>query len=266
LIKRNISLIGPEEGEQACGDVGFGRMLEPLDIVEHIKKLTESPLNLSTETSSLLQGKNVTITAGPTVEAIDPVRFISNHSSGKMGYALAEAAVMAGANVTLISGPVSLQPPTGVNFKPVISAQEMFLNVQQAQGECDIFIGCAAVADYTPVEVAEQKIKKKSDDMNIYLKKTTDIIAWVAAQKSNSFVIGFAAESQNLESFANKKLLNKNLDMICANDISNKEFGFNSDNNKILILKKNGHKINLMAESKKNIAKKIIDEISQSIA
>lgn len=262
LANRDIVLLGPAKGEQACGDVGFGRMLEPNEIVESLKMFdyTKGRLN-----NSLLKGKNITITAGPTVEAIDPVRFISNHSSGKMGYALAQAAQMAGANVTLISGPVSLAKPLGVNFKAVVSASEMFLSVQQAFDNTDIFIGCAAVADYAPEAIADQKIKKNNDDMKLTLKRTTDIIAWVGAQKSKPYVVGFAAESQNLESFANKKLKNKNLDMICANDISNKKYGFNSHENKILILKKNGDKIDLAADSKVNIAKNIILEISQSI-
>ena len=269
LVQRDVLILGPAKGEQACGDVGEGRMLEPLEVVEQLLSSSDfvnaESSNLESRTEHDLKGKNILITAGPTVEAIDPVRFISNHSSGKMGYALANAAVSSGAKVTLVSGPVHLDVSNRVKRLLVTSAAEMFATVQNELTDCDVFIGCAAVADYAPVEVSDHKIKKNNQDMQIALKKTPDIISWVAAQKKRPFVVGFAAESQNLEAFASKKLINKKLDMICANDISDTNLGFNSDNNKILIIEKNGRQMNLSAAPKIKIAKEILKEIGKNI-
>lgn len=272
LKKRNIKIIGPEQGEQACGDIGFGRMSEPSQIVEQVLQLVKE-LGLSSIAEQFKQtvpglrtslaGKSILITAGPTLEAIDPVRFISNHSSGKMGYALAQVAQVAGAKVTLVSGPVSLKAPQGVSLTSVVSAKEMLDAVKQQVDNCDVFIGCAAVADYTPCEVAEQKIKKNDEKMQISLKRNTDILAWVAAQTNRPFVVGFAAESQQVKEFARKKLINKKLDLICANDISQSAVGFNSEYNEILILNKNNQETKLPAASKTNIAASILTEISQ---
>jgi len=264
LIQREVLIFGPASGEQACGDVGEGRMLEPLEIVEQLL-LSSDSANAESTNEQNLKGRNILITAGPTVEAIDPVRFISNHSSGKMGYALAKAAVLSGANVTLISGPVDLDISDKVNRISVTSASEMLAAVQNELASCDVFIGCAAVADYAPVEFSEHKIKKNNQDMLIALKKTPDIISWVAAQEKRPFVVGFAAESQNLEVFATNKLINKKLDMICANDISDTNLGFNSDDNKILIIGKNGNQLNLPAAPKLKIAKAIMKEIGKNI-
>ncbi len=270
LKRRSVQFIGPEQGDQACGDVGFGRMSEPLLIVESVLQLANETNASSIEelpkrTVKTLAGKQFLITAGPTLEAIDPVRFISNHSSGKMGYALAEVAQAAGANVTLVSGPVSLEVPYGVSIISVVSAAEMLHAVKQQINGCDVFIGCAAVADYAPVVVAEQKIKKNDEEMQISLKRNPDILAWVAEQKNRPLVVGFAAESQNLKEFARKKLINKKLDLICANDISQKGMGFNSANNEILLLGKNNQETQLPAASKMDIAVKILIEIGKHL-
>ena len=270
LKTRNIQLIGPEQGDQACGDVGFGRMSEPLQIVERLLPSLheDGPSKTSgalKEFASKLAGKQVLITAGPTLEAIDPVRFISNHSSGKMGYALAEAAQAAGAIVTLVSGPVGLCVPQGVASEPVVSATEMLDKVKKHIVGCDVFIGCAAVADYAPLQIAEQKIKKNDEEMQLSLKRNPDILAWVGAQTKRPFVVGFAAESQNLREFAEKKLVNKKLDLICANDISRVGLGFNSDNNEVLILSKNHEEIKLPAANKMEIAVKILQQINKHL-
>ena len=258
LQNKNIEILGPDEGEQACGDIGAGRMLEPLDIAQR--------LDSACHQQKLLKDKTIVITAGPTVEAIDPVRYISNHSSGKMGYALANAAKNAGARVKLVSGPVNLAPPQGIELIKVKSAKEMFNAVQAIVSECDVFIGCAAVADYTPVEVSCQKIKKNDEIMTLELKRNVDILAWVAAQEKRPFVVGFAAESQKLKEFAQKKLEKKKLDMICANDISCSELGFNSDNNQLLILDSAGKEKLLEVDKKEILAKQIIQDIGTRIS
>lgn len=221
---------GPGEGEQACGDVGAGRMLEPSDIVA--RALTFLALQQSTH----LRGKRVLITAGPTREALDPVRYISNQSSGKMGFALAEAAVLAGAEVTLVSGPVNLPTPAQVQRINVVSALDMQAAVDECIDQQDIFIGCAAVADYRAANVAEQKIKKQGaadDNVVLELVKNPDILASVANRNPKPFTCGFAAETQNVADYALAKLERKSLDMIAANDVSQQGQGFNSDDNHI---------------------------------
>lgn len=216
---------GPVDGEQACGDIGPGRMLEPSLIAEYCAQLF---------TSQSLSGLDVVITAGPTQEAIDPVRFISNHSSGKMGYALAEAARDAGARVTIISGPVRLDTPEKVSVTQVKSANDM-LTACLEQSDCDIFIAAAAVADYRPLQIAQQKIKKSGEQMQMALIKNPDIVATIAQLEDKPFVIGFAAETQDVATYARGKLTKKNLDMIIANDVSNTDIGFNSDNNAVTV-------------------------------
>jgi phosphopantothenoylcysteine decarboxylase/phosphopantothenate--cysteine ligase len=230
-IKRLINLkgkkfhsFGPADGEQACGDFGPGRMLEPSLITEQCAKLFSS---------KSLSGLDVVITAGPTREAIDPVRFISNHSSGKMGYALAEAARDAGARVTIISGPVRLEGPEKVTVIPVESASEMLAASLEQQHNCDIFIAAAAVADYRPLQVAQQKIKKSGEHMQMTLIKNPDIVATIAQLEQGPFVVGFAAETQDVATYARGKLISKNLNMIIANDVSNTDIGFNSDSNSV---------------------------------
>ncbi|MCL4161564.1 UNVERIFIED_CONTAM: hypothetical protein GTU68_053759, partial [Idotea baltica] len=208
LKQRDIQILGPGSGSQACGDVGAGRMLEPLELVA----LTAASFQTGT-----LAGKKVVITAGPTREAIDPVRYISNHSSGKMGYALAQAAADAGANCVLVSGPVALSAPDAVKTISVNSAVEMRQAVLEEIANTDIFIGSAAVADYRPVTVAEQKIKKSEDEMIINLVKNPDILNEVSHLESRPITIGFAAESEKLLDHARVKLERKKLDMIVAN-------------------------------------------------
>jgi phosphopantothenoylcysteine decarboxylase/phosphopantothenate--cysteine ligase len=217
---------GTADGEQACGDIGPGRMLEPRLIAEHCAKLF---------TSNSLSGLDVVITAGPTREAIDPVRFISNHSSGKMGYALAEAARDAGARVTIISGPVRLTAPDKVTIIQVESTSEMLLASLEQQKNCSIFIAAAAVADYRPLHVAQQKIKKSGEQMQMTLVKNPDIVATIAKLEDKPFVVGFAAETEDVETYARKKLVSKNLNMIIANDVSNTDIGFNSDSNSVTV-------------------------------
>jgi phosphopantothenoylcysteine decarboxylase/phosphopantothenate--cysteine ligase len=219
LRERGTHILGPASGDQACGEVGEGRLLEPSDIVSLLQQLVLPPL---------LQGLKVLVTAGPTHEAIDPVRYIANRSSGKMGYALAQAAVEAGASVQLVSGPVSLATPTGVHRTDVESAQQMFDAVMSMATESDIFISCAAVADYTPVVSAEHKLKKAADEsLSLQLMQTKDIVSAVAnLSEAKPFVVGFAAETQAVESYAQDKLQRKGLDMIAANDVSDgKVFG-----------------------------------------
>ena len=222
LSQRQVRILGPDNGVQACGDIGSGRMQQPDMLVEQV---------VACFASQQLSGKKMVITAGPTREAIDPVRYISNHSSGKMGYALAEAAIEAGAEVTLISGPVSLQPPERCTLIPVISAADMHSATMSACANAEILIASAAVADYRPVTVATQKIKKHADAMTLEMEKNPDIVSAAASEYSDLFVVGFAAETQDVESYARGKLERKNLDAIVANDVSRSDVGFNSDNN-----------------------------------
>lgn len=227
LRQRGISLFGPAAGEQACGDVGPGRMLE----AEQLAALTADMFS-----TRALDGVQVCITAGPTREAIDPVRYISNHSSGKMGYALAAAAADAGAQVTLISGPTQLACPDRVTRVDVISAQDMYDAALAQMGSCQIFIACAAVADYRPVSTATQKIKKHKEAMHIELVRNPDIVAAVAGHEQRPFTVGFAAETQDVLSYARGKLERKGLDLIIANDVSNSDIGFNSDHNEVIVV------------------------------
>ncbi|KHA61720.1 phosphopantothenoylcysteine decarboxylase [Vibrio variabilis] len=255
LQRRGMAIWGPAAGEQACGDVGPGRMLEPMQLVEHCEQFfSDKPL----------EGKSVVITAGPTREAIDPVRYISNHSSGKMGFALAQAAQQLGANVTLIAGPVALPTPFGVERINVDSALAMHTAAMTQATKHDIFIGCAAVADYRPDSIAEQKIKKTddSDKMTVTMVKNPDIIASVAAlEVSRPFTVGFAAETQDVAHYARTKLAKKNLDMICANDVSLEGQGFNSNDNAITVYWKDGEQ-SLTLASKQLIARQIMMTIA----
>ena len=222
LHQRQVKIFGPDSGIQACGDIGPGRMQQPDILVEQVAACFAS---------QQLSGKKLVITAGPTREAIDPVRYISNHSSGKMGYALAEAAIEAGAEVTLISGPVNLQPPERCTLISVISAADMHSATMSACADANILIASAAVADYRPVTVATQKIKKHADAMTLEMEKNPDIVSAAATQYDDLFVVGFAAETQDVESYARGKLERKNLNAIVANDVSRSDIGFNSDNN-----------------------------------
>lgn len=253
LINSNVAIFGPGDGAQACGDIGPGRMLEPDQIAE---------LAAAQFQTRSLDGINITITAGPTLEAIDPVRYISNHSSGKMGFALAQAAVEAGANVTLIAGPVHLPTPDHVNRIDIQSAAQMLDASIGNIDNCDIFIGCAAVADYRPANPVEQKIKKNADTMIIELTKNADIIASIASHPQRPFSVGFAAETQDVLKYAQGKLDKKNLDMIIANDVSDPCIGFNSDSNTVTIVTKNQQQP-LPTSSKKQLGRDIIKAIAE---
>jgi phosphopantothenoylcysteine decarboxylase/phosphopantothenate--cysteine ligase len=254
LARRGMHIWGPAAGEQACGDVGPGRMLEPMQLV-HLCEQFFQP--------KLLADKSILITAGPTREAIDPVRYISNHSSGKMGFALANAAANLGAKVTLVSGPVSLNTPVGVERINVASAQEMHDTVMAHAANHDAFISCAAVADYRPEDVASQKLKKteNNDHMTIKMVKNPDIVAAVAAMtEQRPFTVGFAAETNDVETYARGKLLKKNLDMICANDVSVEGQGFNSNDNAITLFWPQGDQA-LALESKEALSFKILEKM-----
>lgn len=257
LTKRGIEIWGPGKGEQACGDVGLGRMLEVDELVE----LTCQHFQFENSTNPLI-GQHWLITAGPTREAIDPVRYISNHSSGKMGYAIAQAAARAGANVTLVSGPVTLSTPDNVNRIDVSSAENMHQQVMSQVGNADVFIACAAVADYKIAEIAQQKIKKSADTMQLNLVKNPDIVADVAALATKPFTVGFAAETQDIEHYAKDKLIRKNLDLIAANDVANNDQGFNSDKNALTVFSRD-EKFELPLATKEKIAQQLVALIIQ---
>lgn len=247
LNDRQVKIWGPGKGAQACGDVGLGRMLEPMELVALIEQHftgihVPAQIKAQAQPSALpLAGLKLMLTAGPTREALDPVRFLSNHSSGKMGFALAEAAVALGAAVTLVTGPVALSTPEGVQRIDVESAKQMQAAVMQSIHEQQIFIACAAVADYAPKMVAEHKIKKTSaDTLVIELTKNPDIVAGVAALPDNPFTVGFAAETQDIEIYARDKLKRKKLDMIAANNVALADQGFNSDHNALSVFWPNG--------------------------
>ena len=253
LQDRGMSLVGPASGEQACGDIGPGRMEQPVNIALAAAGLFAS---------GALAGRRVMITAGPTREALDPVRYLSNHSSGKMGYALARAAVDAGAQVTLISGPVQLATPDHVTRVDVVSAADMLEACMARVADCDLFIACAAVADYRPVRVAEQKIKKDAAGITLELERNADILATVSAHPQAPFTVGFAAETQDVERYARDKLERKHLDMIVANDVSDTAIGFNSDHNAVTVLWHNGSHA-LAEASKATIARELVSLIAQ---
>ena len=256
LLSRGINFIGPDEGEQACGDIGPGRLVEPDKIINLIKShLNKGPLS----------GKTVTITAGPTREQIDPVRYISNNSSGKMGYALAEAAVQEGAIVNLVSGPVLLAADKSINLFKINSASEMLEAVNTCMKSSDIFISCAAVADYKPSNYSDTKIKKENlDNLEINLEKNHDILSEVAEQFSSAYIVGFAAETSNVNSNAKKKLDSKNLNMIISNDVSDTSIGFDSDENEVNVIT-NNETIFIKKDKKIRIAREILNIISTNI-
>lgn len=221
LDQREIKIVGPDEGSQACGEVGPGRMLEPDQLILETSQLFST---------GLLANLKIVVTAGPTREAIDPVRYITNHSSGRMGFAVARAAAEAGAHVTLVSGPVSIEAPHQVRYISVDTADQMRDAVMSDIVESDIFVAAAAVADYRCADVAEQKIKKHSDDLNLILQKNPDILAEVAQLSQAPFTVGFAAETENLLANAQMKLKNKKLDMVAANQVG-EGIGFNMEEN-----------------------------------
>ena len=256
LENRGITFIGPAQGEQACGDNGPGRLEEPEKIIEFIEKLTNK---------GPLSGKIITITAGPTREQIDPVRFISNNSSGKMGYSIAEAAIKLGAQVNLISGPVALDADKSINLHKINSASEMLAQVIKCMKNSDIFIGCAAVSDYKPSDYSNKKIKKEDhSNLDIELEKNEDILKYVSKNFSESYIVGFAAETSDVIENAKKKLLTKNLDMIVSNDISDKSIGFDVDENEVNVITQDKTLL-LKKDKKTRIAKQILKIISTYI-
>jgi len=252
LRAQTVHIFGPAAGYQACGDVGEGRMEDPTALCTMASTLFAT---------GLLNGKKVVITAGPTREALDPVRYISNHSSGKMGYALAQAAMEAGATTVLISGPVQIAPPERVKTIAVESAENMLAAALDEVDGADIFIAAAAVADYRPASVAEQKIKKTDADMFIQLVKNPDIVATIAAHPKRPLTIGFAAETENLEHYAKQKLQKKKLDLVIANDVSDSTIGFNSDDNRVLLVEQGGSKT-LPTMNKSLLATRLIEHIA----
>jgi phosphopantothenoylcysteine decarboxylase/phosphopantothenate--cysteine ligase len=248
LARRGVRLLGPGVGEQACGEHGPGRMLEPPQILQQIAPLLapEGPL----------QGRRVLITAGPTRECIDPVRFVSNRSSGKMGFAVAEAMRAAGADVVLVTGPVCLETPLGVRRIDVENCGQMHAAVQRELPGTAIFIGTAAVADYRPAACAEHKIKKRSDTLSLELTRTTDILSQVSASPQRPFVVGFAAETQAIEQHAREKLQAKNLDLIAANEVGHTK-AFDCDQNALLVLSRGGTRVELPRASKRELAREL---------
>lgn len=247
-------IIPPGNGELASGLSGDGRLAEPEDIFEVLQGFFAS--------SNILQGKKALVTAGPTYEALDPVRFIGNHSSGKMGYAIAQALQARGAEVILVSGPTSLSVPQGVDRRMVNSAQEMFEQCNEAFHQADIIVMSAAVADYTPVEVADQKIKKQDDNLTITLKKTVDILGTLGQQKqAHQTLVGFALETQNELENAQSKLKRKNADFIVLNSMQDKGAGFATDTNKVTVLHQDGKVTPFALKSKAEVAIDICDLI-----
>jgi phosphopantothenoylcysteine decarboxylase/phosphopantothenate--cysteine ligase len=252
LKRLGVRFIEPGEGLLACGDIGVGRMAEPEEIISAIREYLARKRDFA--------GVRMLITAGPTVEPIDPVRFLTNRSSGKMGYALAAEAAGRGALVTLISGPVSITPPPGAHLICVSSAEEMYRVVMENKNKADVIIKCAAVADYTPVRVSRNKIKK-GESFTLELKATKDILSELGKGKKSVFLVGFAAETDHVLEYAKKKLKEKNLDIIVANDVSDTMTGFDSEDNAVSILHRDGREANFGAASKESIAGNILDEI-----
>ena len=253
LQVKGIHIFGPGAGSQACGEVGPGRMQDPVEIIQQAAEVFDY---------DLLTGKHLVITAGPTREPIDPVRYLTNKSSGKMGFALAQAAAEAGARVTLIAGPVALDTPNRVNRIDVVRAEDMHeASLKAVEEGCDIFIATAAVADYRPTVTADHKIKKSTEEIHLTLVKNPDIIAAVASHAKRPFTVGFAAETQDVIEYAQGKLKSKKLDMIATNDVSGTNVGFNSDNNALTVIWPGGHKV-LPLASKAQIAKQLIELIA----
>lgn len=258
LKKREITILGPDVGQQACGDLGPGRLLEPAKLAEQISRLFQS---------GCLSGVNVLISAGPTREAIDPVRFISNRSSGKMGFALAQAVVEAGGRCTLVSGPVQLQTPPRVQRQDVVSAQQMHRAVLDLVPDHQLFISTAAVSDYRPATVQSQKIKKHKDSLSIELVKNPDILADVSAKFPQLFTVGFAAETEDLEKYALEKLGNKALNMVAANQVGENQ-GFDSDMNALSVFWNSPQglqSVHLPQSSKSQIARRLLALIAEQL-
>jgi phosphopantothenoylcysteine decarboxylase/phosphopantothenate--cysteine ligase len=254
LRQRGVMLLGPATGEQACGETGAGRMLEPTEIADAIEPLLAA--------GGAFSGKRVLITAGPTREAIDPVRFVSNRSSGKMGYAVAAAMRAAGAEVVLVSGPVNLAPPPGVRCIGVETAAQMLEAVQRELPGTHVLVATAAVADYRPLAVADRKIKKRGGGMTLEMTPTTDILATVAGRAQRPFTVGFAAETDAVEQHAREKLERKNLDMIAANEVGTTK-AFDCDDNALLVLWPGGGRVELPHAPKRELARALVALIAE---
>lgn len=256
LKKRNVLFIKPQSGILACKDIGKGKLANVDDIVEIV--------NFEIKKSDYLKGKNILITAGPTIQDIDPVRYLTNKSTGKMGYCIARRASLMGADVTLISGYTNLNPPYGIkNFVKVRSAEDMYNAVLDYYDKADIVIKSAAVADYTPVKMQENKIKKLDTDMSLPLKRTKDILKTIGKMKKHQILVGFAAETQNVEQYAKEKILKKNLDMIVANDVSKEGAGFSGDTNIAEIFFCDGQRKYVQKTLKDNLADVILKSIKE---
>ncbi len=255
LEQRGVRCLGPAHGDQACGEDGPGRMLEPEDIV---RSVLPEPATLG---FASLKNLRTVITAGPTREPIDPVRYITNRSSGKMGYALAAAAQRAGADVILVSGPVSMPTPPGVRRVDVETAEEMYTNVHEWIGEADVFIGCAAVSDYKPDSIAEQKIKRSGPTMHLELVRAQDTLASVAKLHDRPFTVGFAAETQNVAENAQRKMADKGLDMIAANRVG-RDCGFDRETNALIVLWQGGEAV-LEQAPKTVVAARLVQLIAE---
>jgi len=257
LQNHGVRILGPDHGSQACGETGAGRMLEP----DAIAAIVCGPSLASKTDGGLLANKTVLVTAGPTREPIDPVRYISNRSSGKMGYAIAAAAASQGARVVLISGPVTLPEPDGVEIIHVTTAQEMYEATHNNVAEADIFVAAAAVSDYRPADCASQKIKKSKESTSIALVPSEDILASVAALDDAPFTVGFAAETENVHSYALGKLKNKQLDMIVANKVGD-DCGFDRDDNTVELIWSDGER-ELPNAAKTDLALQIVHIIAE---
>ncbi|MEC7121221.1 MAG: bifunctional phosphopantothenoylcysteine decarboxylase/phosphopantothenate--cysteine ligase CoaBC [Pseudomonadota bacterium] len=276
LRSYGVTVIEPDAGEQACGDVGAGRMPEPEDLVQAVQAFLQSSLSavprlsapLALQLPQDLAGQHVVITAGPTREALDPVRYLSNHSTGKMGFALAEACRDAGAQVTLLAGPVHLPTPSGIERINITSARDLLAeSLRLTEQGCDVFIATAAVADYRPEVIEDHKIKKSGEITDIRLVKNPDVVATIAAHPQRPFVVGFAAETQNTESYAQGKLHNKKLDMIACNDVSRRDIGFGADENAMTVFFAEQYgldAVRLDKASKADIAARLVACIGQA--
>ena len=252
LVARGVKLLGPDAGEQACGEIGPGRMQEPEAIAREV---------FASELNGALSGLHLVISAGPTREPLDPVRFISNRSSGKMGFAVAAAARDAGARVTLVSGPVALATPAGVTRIDVETAEQMYRAVHVAVADADLYIGAAAVADYTPARCATEKIKKSSECLELSLQRAPDILASVAALERRPFTVGFAAETTDVEKHAREKLARKRLDLIAANEVG-ADRAFDREDNALLVLWPGGRR-ELELKSKADLAREFIAIVAE---
>lgn len=253
LKNLDYEFIEPASGRLACGDYGKGKLADTIDIVDYVVDIFKS---------KDLIGKKILITAGATIEPLDPVRYMTNYSSGKMGYALAEVAKTKGAEVTLITGPTHLEKPSGIKVIGVDTTQEMYESVEDEFDDCDVLIKSAAPLDYRPVNRSQEKIKKKQDSLNIEFTKNIDIASYFGKIKKHQILVGFAAETEKLVENAKLKLDSKNLDFIVANDVKSKDSGFRTDNNKAIIIDKDGSLEDLPDMSKKDLAEVILGKVS----